>query len=159
MSLSKEIKNLKDRINSKYSEMTKEQILSHNVESFKAHFKDGEGDVFVYPHECVKPAEDGKKHGYIYRGVYQGADLLGVKVYESENVELDKFKELKALKNKRGKDLFSLDELVEFDYSHTQKIWKRETFHASPNRTRIHATKEIMQELVNRRLNGSRKTL
>lgn len=157
MSLSKEIKNLKDKIENRASEINKEQILSHNIECFKAHFNDGEGDIFVYPHECVKPAEDGKKHGFVYRGMYQGADLLGVKVYESKDVELNEFKDLKPLKSKSGKDLFSLDELAEFDYDHTQKVWKNYTFNTSRNRNKLQATKEVMGELINRRLDSLRK--
>lgn len=159
MSLIKKIKNLKAKIESKSSEMLKEQILAYNKECFKAHFDDGEGEIFVYPQECVKSAEDGKQHGYVYRGVYQGADLLGVKVYESENVELNEFKDIKALKNKSGKDLFSLDELVEFDYNHTRKIWKKEIFQTSPNKNKMKATKEVMNELINRRFNDLKKTL
>lgn len=159
MSLIKKIKNLKAKIESKSSEMLKEQILAHNKECFKAHFDDGEGEIFVYPQECVKSAEDGKQHGYVYRGVYQGADFLGVKVYESENVELNEFKDIKALKNKSGKDLFSLDELVEFDYNHTRKIWKKEIFQTSPNKNKMKATKEVMNELINRRFNDLKKTL
>lgn len=159
MSLKERIKSIENRINNKTSEITKEQILSHNIERFKAHFNDGEGDIFVYPHECVKPAEDGKKRGYVYRGVYQGANLLGVKIYESENVniELNEFRDAKVLKNKSGKDLFSLDELAEFDYNNTQKVWRNEMFHTSLNKNKLQATKEVIGELIHRRLDDSRK--
>ena len=81
--------------------------------------------------------------------------MLGVKIYESENVELYEFRDIKALKNRNGKNLFSLDELVEFDYAHTQKIWKRETFHASPHK--MQATKEVLKELLNRSLDSLKK--
>lgn len=157
MSSINKIKNLRNRIENRTSEITKGQIIAHNKERFAAHFDDGAGEVFVYPQECVKSAQDGKKHGFVYQGIYQGADLLGVRVYESDKVELNKFENLKVLKSQSGKDLFSLDELVEFDYNNTQKVWKRDMFNASPRKNKMQAVKEVVTEIVQAHLGNIKK--
>ncbi len=139
------------KIQERSADITKKQILSHNRECFRLHFDDGEGRVFIYPNECI----ESKDVGYIYEGLYQGADLLGVKVYESKNVEMNKFKDLKALKSPAGKELFSLDELAEFDYSHTNKIWKPAIFKNSQQKNTIRAITSVVKDMVhNRKVNG-----
>lgn len=143
------------KIKEKSADIEKEKILAHNKECFKLHFDDGCGEVFVYPHECRGKTSKGKNIGYIYEGLYQGPDLLGVRVYESSNVEVNEFKNLHPIKNKSGKELFSLDELTEFDYEHTNKIWKEETFKSSPQANNLKAARGVIKEMINtKRVNG-----
>lgn len=143
-----------EKIKNRSAEITRKQILAHNRECFRLHFDDGEGRVFIYPHESKDNSEENKNVGYVYEGFYQGADLLGVRVYESKNVEMNKFKELKTLKSPSGKELFSLDELVEFDYDHTNKIWKPGTFKNSQQKNTIKAIKSVFEDMVqNKKIN------
>ena len=147
----KTLKNIRE----KSADITRKQIISHNRECFKLHFDDGEGRIFIYPHECRGRSEENRNVGYVYEGMYQGPDLVGVKVYESKNVELDKFKDLERLKSPSGKDLFSLDELVEFDYNNTNKIWKWETARISERKNTVKATKLVINDMIrNKKVNS-----
>ena len=129
MFLRKRILELEKRIKARTDEITKEKILAYNKENFDLFFNsDDNGDycIFIHPRECVKPSENGKECGYIYQGLYKpsdnGAILLGIRIYESDNVVFEQgnnvYKNLKIQKNKRGEELFTLDELVEFDAEH-----------------------------------------
>lgn len=138
-----------EKIKDRSENLNKERIMAHNKKCFKLHFDDGEGEIFVYPHECKNHTTEDEKVGYVYQGLYQGPDLLGVRVYESKKVEVEEFKELHHIKSKSGKDLFSLDELVEFDYERTGgKIWKQERAKISQRSNVIKATKSVIKDMI-----------
>lgn len=163
MSVKEKVNNLKSRINEKTAEITKQQILAHNKDMFQYFFEDPDGPVFVHPRNYHKKSPDGKEYGYIYNGVYdKNGSFLGVHISVSDQVEYvpnkgDYYRNLKQVKNENGKKLFSLDELVKYDYEHTEIIWKHWLFDSSERKNKRLATKQVLQEVMKNRLANFKK--